>query len=199
MSIDTKTPYTDISARVAEILQRSQDKGTDISEEESAVVKRYFDLVDPETTYIGGVVAKQFPAEADEWMAEVKADEEPRLFARLRLNIESLDDDELDKELSFAEGFDDRSSPGTIFWLEGLRHEARCRGIFVPDVDTETIEEWMRDSDYLLCDDPDCNELGDGPCGWIDLDDQGPYDPNETYTYAHQAMTWADALERLVG
>lgn len=196
MDTDTKTPYTDISNRISEIFQRKVDKGIDCTEEESAVIKRYFDLVDPEGTLQGSAVALAFTTEHAEWDDELARGEEVRAVAAMRRQIEGLSDEDLEKELSFAEGFADDSSLNTIFWTEALRHESRCRGIFVPDVDTETIEEWMRDSDYLPCEDEDC---ADGPCGWVDLDDNGPYDPAETYAYAHQAMTWADVLENVPG
>ena len=123
----------------------------------------------------------------------------PKHYSEMVDKVEAMSDEDLEKELSFAEGFgvgpkDDES---VAVWLEALRHESRCRGVFIPSVDYATIEEWMRDSDYFLCDDENCHELGDGACGWVDLVDQ-PVEPTTVYAEAHQSMTWSDALDSVL-
>lgn len=105
--------------------------------------------------------------------------------------IEALGDEDLAKELSFAEGFGSSPDDERVnVWLEAVRHESRCRGIFVVgDSGYTSVEDWMYDSDYAIA--PDV--------GWVQVDSgQGPYDPLETYAYAHQAMSWADALDTVL-
>lgn len=104
--------------------------------------------------------------------------------------IEALSDEDLAKELSFAEGFDvgPNDAEHVPVWREVLRHEFRCRGVFVAgDSGYATVEEWMADSDYTLTDE-----------GWVDDEGCGPIDPHAAYAHAHQAMTWADAIERVL-
>lgn len=78
-----------------------------------------------------------------------------------------------------------------------LRHEARTRGIFIRDEDYDSIEDWMRDSDYLFCGGCDDEDFPNG-CGWVDMVDNR-VDPVGTYADAFQSMTWAEALDGLLG
>ena len=103
--------------------------------------------------------------------------------------IEALSDEDLAKELSFAEGFGPSDDDEAVnVWLEALRHESRCRGVFVPEGGFTEIGAWLYDSDYAIA--PDV--------GWINVDTGLEIVPEEVYAEAHQSMTWADALDNVL-
>jgi hypothetical protein len=108
--------------------------------------------------------------------------------------VEGLNDDQLQMEVSFGQGFAPTpNDPAATLWLALLEHEARTRGTFVPDEDYETIEDWLRDSDYVYCDGTgdECAEA----CGWVDHADN-PVNPAAVYADAHAAIGVLEIVAR---
>lgn len=106
-------------------------------------------------------------------------------------NVRSLDQEALEMELSFAQGFAPPEDLPAYMWLILLAHETRSRGVFVPDATYATIEDWMLDSDYLWCD--GTSEECDEACGWVNQEDV-KVDALDVYQGAYETYPVEDVV-----